>query len=461
VKVPKNIVKSLLLLGLSLTAFASDKALLIGIGRYADPNANLPGIDLDVQHMREIAMSIGIRDIRTLQDEQATMAGIQNELRGWFREGVTRDDRLLLYFSSHGSLVNGPNGLVGAIIPHDFRREPGTLTNVLTGPMLVELLSGNPSRRIFLVVDACHSGGLTSSKGVGLAFYPKFLRYEGMPEGDLTGGLVSAGMPATKGIAVLNYGYLAACQRDQVAAATSQGSVLTLGLADALKELHRSQKSASLVAVTPMILRFIQTGGINAQNPELFGDGQLLHADWLNSNTAAPPPSPPPPSASQNRRVWESLENIAQHSTGSLNVRASRGEYVKNDLLELSMNVPRDGYLFVVTAGEGDEKPTVLFPNKWEQDNHVSGGSSIKIPRSGAKWHIRQGLTAGMKQQNVLVVVLLSNSPDSLKDFTSGGGAFKDLDIHPESTRTPFAEEASSAEGFLAGKVTFVIKDDQ
>jgi len=459
-----RLLKFALLLLLPVLCFASDKALLIGIGKYQDASVNLPGIDLDVNRMHRLALSMGFKpeQIHSLQDEQATLAGIQGALRGWFREGVGPHDRLLLYFSSHGSLVRGPNGPVGAIIPHDFQRVPGNLANVLTGPMLADLLQMNPSHSILLIVDACHSGGLTSRKGIGRDFKPKVLIYQGMPSGDLTADLFKAGVPATKDMGQPNYGYLSACKRDQVAAATSQGSVLTLGLEEAWADLRRNQRSASLAAAHPTIVAFIQSRGINEQNPELFGDNNLLNADWFTSRAGSPPPPPPPPQPAPPTAAWGALENIVQQSSGRLDARISKQQYLQNEMLDIVVTPGREGYLFVMSVGEGDAKPSLLYPNKWDQDNHVIGGS-LAIPRAGARYHIRQGLPKGMAQQKVLLVVVLSHAPDALKDLESGDGPFKDLDFGQQATRSPFLEEAagpaSGPSGYLAGKLIYVIKD--
>jgi hypothetical protein len=438
-----------LLLLLPAFAFGSSKALLIGIGVYKEPGHDLPGIDLDVQRMHRIALSMGFAEtqIHTLQDRQATLGGIEGELRSWFRQGVGPNDHLLLYFSSHGSLVPGPNGPVGAICPHDVHVASDHLENVLTGPTLSSLLESNPSHNIVLIVDACHSGGLTSSKAIGRAFVAKVLRYPGMPSGDLQGDLFTAG-EATKAVGEPNYGYMSACRRDQVAAATKQGSVLTLAMEEGWNRLRQAKQRASLEAVHPLALGFIQANGINQQNPELYGDPNLLKADWFGA----------PQATSGTSGAWAALEQIAQQAAGPLRVGISRPEYRKNELLDISAEVPRDGYLFVLSVGEGDEKPVLLFPNQWQKDNHMAGGAT-RIPTAGANWHIRQGLPSGMSRQNVLLVVVLSHSADNLKDLLSGNGPFKDIDLGEGATRSPFVEEAATASGYLAAKLTYSIKE--
>ena len=65
---------ALVTLACSPFATAADRALLVGVGDYAQVS-DLPGIDLDVGMMQEAAERLGFRDIRTLLDrKQPTIA---------------------------------------------------------------------------------------------------------------------------------------------------------------------------------------------------------------------------------------------------------------------------------------------------------------------------------------------------------------------------------------------------
>jgi hypothetical protein len=455
-------------------ATASNKALLIGVGTFEHPCTsppqppcvpNLPGIDLDVQRMHRLALNMGFAEsqIHTLMDQHATIAAIQAELKGWFRQGVGPNDRLLLYFSSHGSLAQGKNGPIGIIIPYDVAFPPNSIANVLPGPELADLLESNPSHNIMLIVDACHSGGLMNNKSVDRDIVVKFLRYPGMPNGSLEANLFDAGM-ATKGIGQPNYGYLSACTQKETAGATDHGSLLTLALEDGWSKLRKSNQRASLEAAHPLILGFIRTNSNNPQHPELYGDANLLKADWFGGPRQEPAPGPGPSPSPGRSQAWELLENIARQAAGPIPARISKGEYRKGERLELSVDVPREGYLFILSVGEGDEKPALLFPNQYQDDNHVQRGS-VQIPAAGARWHITQGLPSGMNRQNVVLVVVLSHARDTLKELTSGAGPFKDVDVPQDATRSPFVEPndsnapPNSPSGYLATKVTYLIKE--
>ena len=52
-------------------AGAADRALIVGVGKFADSRMDLPGIDLDVRLMQEVAERLGFTKIRTLTDAAA------------------------------------------------------------------------------------------------------------------------------------------------------------------------------------------------------------------------------------------------------------------------------------------------------------------------------------------------------------------------------------------------------
>lgn len=89
-------------LGLGLTVQAADRALLVGVGQYRDASANLDGIDLDLDMMRDLVTLMGFTDLTVLQDAQATYANVRAALAQLIEQ--TRDgDRALFYFSGHGA----------------------------------------------------------------------------------------------------------------------------------------------------------------------------------------------------------------------------------------------------------------------------------------------------------------------------------------------------------------------
>jgi hypothetical protein len=96
--------------------------------------------------------------VRTLTDEQATLANVRNELE-WLQASVRpgQIDTVVLFLSGHGISVDGRYYFA----THDMNllNLPDT---VLSGQELREALGGRlRAKAVFLFVDTCHAGGLT------------------------------------------------------------------------------------------------------------------------------------------------------------------------------------------------------------------------------------------------------------------------------------------------------------
>ena len=72
------------LLAAAAPAHAESHALIMWIGKYADPRANLPGIDLDAKAARQIAGAIGVpaANITELKNEQLSWRAMGEAISG-------------------------------------------------------------------------------------------------------------------------------------------------------------------------------------------------------------------------------------------------------------------------------------------------------------------------------------------------------------------------------------------
>ena len=185
--------------GLPSIARAGDRALLVGVGKYRNPRANLSGIDLDIRMMKDMAHLMGFSDsqIKVIENERATASNVETAINEWLVKGAGSGDRVLFYFSGHGSQIPDRNGdeedkSDEALVLHDVRvvQESGrkTLKGVLVDDRFHQLLGKMRSRNILVLLDCCHSG--TATKGLSLETRSiqvdqamvKFFYYEGMPE---------------------------------------------------------------------------------------------------------------------------------------------------------------------------------------------------------------------------------------------------------------------------------------
>ncbi len=136
-------------------------ALIIGVGRYADPSVPpLPGTKLDRYSATQMAqvMQVPEGNIQYLQDEQATGENIRAALKA-LTERVQDGDRVFIHYSGHGTRYEDPQagGCVEALLPYDGMSK-GTITNREMAGLLSSITQ--KTDKLFVMYDACHSGGL-------------------------------------------------------------------------------------------------------------------------------------------------------------------------------------------------------------------------------------------------------------------------------------------------------------
>lgn len=172
----------ILLPGFSAKSEATEKALIIGVSRYEYPesfspsihNLNLPGVNNDIARMTVFASQLGFekRNIITLSNETASEQNIKRTLTEHFIAGIEPDDRVLIYFSGHGSVVwdedgDESDGKDEVLLTYDahFIEKFGRyqLTGRIIDDEMVALLEKIPSQRLLFLIDACHSGNINKS----------------------------------------------------------------------------------------------------------------------------------------------------------------------------------------------------------------------------------------------------------------------------------------------------------
>jgi hypothetical protein len=230
-------------------AQAEPRALLVGVGDYNLPGAELPGIDTDIRLMTEASRWMGFSDdqVLVLESEQATQSRVEWALQRWLVDGVDADDPVLIYFSGHGVRVWDESGdeaddlhdealLLFDAHPVELKGRP-SLDGLLLDDRFGDYLKQIPSRQVLVLVDACHSGSVNKDLGDALGRKTKFYAYPGMPSG--TGSLrISNG--EDKGA---NYLVISAAGDDEQALPSEQGSYFTLGIYQRLKHARAGQQS--------------------------------------------------------------------------------------------------------------------------------------------------------------------------------------------------------------------------
>ena len=155
---------SVLTLGVrSLPARVNRHALIIGVSRYLDPNIpQLPGARIDRASATQMAtaMQVPASNISYLQDDQATGANIRQALKE-LGDKVQDGDRVFIHYSGHGTRYNDPasGGCVEALLAYEGGQSGNITNREITG--LLQTIT-NKTDKLFVMYDACHSGGLVN-----------------------------------------------------------------------------------------------------------------------------------------------------------------------------------------------------------------------------------------------------------------------------------------------------------
>ena len=151
---------------------STQRALLVGVGQYADASLRLLGPPHDVAAMREqLINNFGFpaKSVQTLVDEQATRANILRAFAG-LRDASQSEDFMLIYLSGHGTSAFDAQAAdlalptsTGAFVPHDYATRGNAdqkLASLILGyrdlrPILTDVDAKGVSG--ILMVDSCYS----------------------------------------------------------------------------------------------------------------------------------------------------------------------------------------------------------------------------------------------------------------------------------------------------------------
>lgn len=149
------------------------RALIIGLGEQQDKAWSKINGDRDVPMVRRMLEASGFTDIRTLVNRQATKAGIVKAF-GRLAAECQAGDVVYVHFSGHGQQMTDldgdeADGYDEAWVPYDAcmaycsaDRGEKHISDDELGNMLASIRRRvGKSGKILVVVDACHSGGIT------------------------------------------------------------------------------------------------------------------------------------------------------------------------------------------------------------------------------------------------------------------------------------------------------------
>jgi len=439
---------------------SEDRALLIGVGRYAHFDDRLNGVSLDLDMMMEITRLMGFKNksVKILEHEQATLANVHRAFEDWLINGVGPQDRVLVYFSGHGSQVpdetdDEKDKFDEVLLLYDttlsvkngHRSLDGVLHDDRFGAMLAQLKSNN----ILVILDACHSGSATR----GLQLLPrgipvtdaqvKYFYYSPLLESAGGSGRFDVMEPAASPEIAGRYVAMTACRDDEKTVATSQGSIFTLGL-------HQSLRAAAMAgqSITPEELQDRATRFIKAR---IRSETLVFHPQIAGHTTLRQRPLKLVALSGSNETIKQELTAQAEKSQEMMLINLNKSCFEPGEALEISIKITARGYLNVVSTTPGD-RTTVLFPNQYHPHNDVEPGD-LKIPSPQMEFELISHAPTGLR----LITAVLSRSPiiNYQNGFKAGNNEMADLS--PGSTRSLRLRQTS--DWLAAGSVSVEVRE--
>ncbi len=160
----------LMLALLAPSAALADRALVIGVDAYSRDRhiGPLAGAVADARRIREYLIAEAVYapdEVLLLINEEATRAAILTGIADWLIAGTGPGERVLLFYSGHGSHVRGllnPSERDQVLIPVDSHFDTnGELQNFIRDKELGALLDQLNDRQVTVIVDSCFSGEIT------------------------------------------------------------------------------------------------------------------------------------------------------------------------------------------------------------------------------------------------------------------------------------------------------------
>lgn len=441
-----------LLIALTVTsAGAENRAMLVGVGEYQEGRADLPGIEKDLEAMRKVARMAGFRDrqVKVLKNDRATLNNIREGFENWLIRGVTPEDRVLFYFSGHGSQIFDHSGDEAdkadeVLVTHDMRVGRGKLLNTFVDDDLNKLLARVPAKEVLVFIDACHSGTATRGLDFSGDYTPKLFFYKGMPMAVTGKGNFSVQAAEADNS---RYVALSAARDDQAALATRMGSLFTLAILSSVEQALKEDRNLTLATLKEEATQFIHR---NIENPRSRHDPQITGRKELARRVEIlrPPAS--------EATLWERLEYLADRASHTIPIRTNQERFRKGDRLVIICNVKRDGYLNILELAPEDTRATILFPNRFHPKNFVRGGARITIPSGDDAFN----LTATQEGKSLILVF---QTEEKINAYQEGEGHYSALfKTMSEASRGNFevsAKETARRGGYFgAGKFITVVE---
>jgi uncharacterized protein YraI len=447
--------------GKTLEERSNRHALIIGIGRYGEASIPaLPGAHIDRESATQMAqaMQVPTSNITYLQDEQATADGIRSALAA-LNNRVAEGDRVFIHYSGHGTryMDKAAGGCVEALLAYE-----GTTNATIPNKEMATMLSPitNKTDKLFVMYDACHSGGIISNASTvrtrGIfntnddgALRPKFAAISeecSKPANMKTRNLLVEAV--AQNALPQDIVHIASSRSDEVSFDDQEkGGLATEFMRDCMirdaKDLDKSGSvSVDEIRQCAQIKINDRMQGdplYKAHNISLTGNTDFVPA-WFSQPVAAAPQAIAVVASTSANVATEviaaltgeqALKRLFDQRDGKRKVEVTAAKTqlkIGQDTMDFSVKSSKAGYVYVALAGSDNKSFYVLFPNDLDKNNRIEAGQTMLLPRPN--WKVRSQGPEGSNQ----LLVFVSDGP-------------RDLSSLSKSKAGPFIVSLNNAEG--------------
>jgi len=430
-------------------ARAGSHALLVAIADYPRPRT-LPAVLQDMSHAREMARRLGVpaERIQPVFNGEVTQQRLLAELDA-LAGRVSRDDQVFIYFSGHGARRGDPERIEQC---REYLVTLGSGRDQLLDERLfkdkVQKIAER-SAQVLVMLDACHSGGLTLNRSLGGA--DEAVTVKALPPADACKVIRNRSLSGELRGARNNITVLAAAQADEVAWTTKSvngGSYATLGWLGCLRDGRAADSDGSgaisareLTACAQQRVdalarderqksqhrQHLVLEGENAQVLALLAPQPQIRPQSpappapVPATAVKPPPAPvtapatvsaPPPAPASPASPAAALHELhaSRDPNWAVSLTSDKARYrIKQEPIVLRVSSERDGYLYLLQHTEENRDVCLLFPNTLDQKNRLTAGVVGLTLGNGPGWFIvPEGMRGGGGGRDTFTAVVTS-----------------------------------------------------
>jgi len=392
------------------------EALLVGVSHFKGREP-LYGIEQDIQNMKKLLESRGFR-VTILYDSDATYKNVVNKLKSY--QNLAKDDRLAIYFSTHGTQVPDLNGdeksnsfmdkKDEAYVLYDANSNIDSEKGLLIDDELENLLSAIPAKKI-LLSDSCHSG--TMYKSFNVKAQVKSIQASKDFHYKDTGAVIGP-IKHPKDLVVLG-----ATQDNEQSIATEDGSLFT----EAVYDVWTSNPGITFVDMKRKVtmhitIRCQESLRVKPFTPSLYATNERYLNEPIDSYLEVNLNI----NFNQKSLIEDYLDSLmSQKRVEKLDIRA-KSEYEYGEKITLNIDtLGKKGYLYIITTKETNQEIDVLYPNPYVKKKKVQVEGTFVFPQKGAQFVLKADNTTGTLERTVIYAILSEQPIEQLELSTQIG----------------------------------------